>query len=51
MVMNIEERIRIARIIDKVERNKAFGKRIGIRITVESGKANLTRTAVRYDSK
>ena len=29
--MNVEERIRTVRIIEKIEKNKEFSKRIGIR--------------------
>ena len=31
--MSVKERIRIVRIIEKIEKNKAYSDRIGIRIT------------------
>ena len=33
--MSVKERIRYTRIIEKIERNKAFSSRIGIRVTSE----------------
>ena len=46
MAMRTEERIRIARIIDKIEKNRAFSKRIGIRITSEYGKERGQKSEV-----
>lgn len=43
MAMNVNERIRFARIIEKMERNKEFSKKIGIRDISECGKARGKR--------